>query len=136
METSVKLGKTIIITNAAFGWVEASGKKFLPSTYSYILKNRIEIISARQLFEDQFPNDFSQWKLYAFMQIIDEFKDSAMANLVAIGDNQCEIDAAIHLSKQLDNCTIKTIKFREGPSCRELTKQLKLVGEEFEAIVT
>jgi histidinol phosphatase-like enzyme len=44
-------------------------------------------------------DEFSVWKLYAFLQIVDEFKDCAMANIIAIGDNQSEIDAAINLSK-------------------------------------
>jgi hypothetical protein len=52
LKTSIRLGKTIIITNAAYGWVEASGRKFLPASYSFILRNRIDIISARQMFED------------------------------------------------------------------------------------
>jgi len=99
LQTSIRLGKTIIITNAAYGWVEASGRKFLPMTFGLVLREKIDIISARQMFEDQYPNDFSMWKMYAFMQIVDMFKDSAMANIIAIGDNQSEIDAAINLSK-------------------------------------
>jgi hypothetical protein len=56
VDKAVKLGKTIVITNAAYGWVEASGRKFLPNTFKMMIDQQIEIISARQLFEDQFPS--------------------------------------------------------------------------------
>lgn len=36
LEKSITLGKTIVVTNAAYGWVEASGKRFLPKTFGYM----------------------------------------------------------------------------------------------------
>jgi hypothetical protein len=55
----------------------------------------------------------------------------AITNLVAIGDNNIEIEAAYHLASQFSNAFIKTIKFRESPSIQALTKQLKLVSNQF-----
>jgi hypothetical protein len=39
------------------------------------------------------------------------------------------------LASQFSNAFIKTIKFRESPSIQELTKQLKLVSNQFQQII-
>lgn len=45
-----------------------------------------------------------------------------VTNLIALGDNNIEIEAAYHLAQQFQNAFIKTVKFRESPSIPELTK--------------
>ena len=62
-------------------------------------------------------------------------EDEAVTNLIAIGDNDFEIQAAHILGKQFQTAFIKTIKFRHAPNFTELTKQLKLVDNKFEQIV-
>ena len=61
-------------------------------------------------------------------------EDEAVTNLIAIGDNDFEIQAAHILGKQFQKAFIKTIKFRHGPNFTELKKQLKLVDNKFEQI--
>ena len=58
----------------------------------------------------------------------------AVTNLIALGDNVFEIQAAHKLYQQFQSAFIKTIKFRSGPSTGELTKQIKLVLEQFNHI--
>ena len=55
----------------------------------------------------------------------------AITNIIALGDNVFEIDAAhkLHQQFQKDNAFIKTVKFRSNPSTAELIKQIKLVYE-------
>jgi hypothetical protein len=55
--------------------------------------------------------------------------DEAMTNLVALGDNIFEIEAAHILGSKYKSAFIKTIKFRQSPSTSELIKQLKLVDQ-------
>jgi hypothetical protein len=43
-------GTTMIITNAAEGWVELSAQRFMPLT-AKVLRRDVEIISARTRFE-------------------------------------------------------------------------------------
>jgi hypothetical protein len=50
-----------------------------------------------------------------------------MTNLIALGDNVFEIEAAYILGAQFTKAFIKTVKFRMSPSTTELIKQLKLV---------
>ena len=61
-------------------------------------------------------------------------EEEAVTNLIAIGDNDFEIQAAHILGKQFEKAFIKTIKFRQSPNFTELTKQLKLVNNKFEQI--
>ena len=58
---------TFIITNAAEGWVQMSGRRFLPRVYAE-LKSDITIISARTKFEKLFPQDYQEWKISAFLE--------------------------------------------------------------------
>jgi len=46
----------------------------------------------------------------------------AITNIVALGDNIFEIEAAHKLYQQFKNAFVKTIKLRTAPSTGELTK--------------
>jgi len=119
LELSVKAGKTYIITNAGEGWVQFSANKFMPSV-APILKH-ITIISARAKYE-HITSDYTKWKLYAFMEAQSVLEDAKIKNIIALGDNQLEIDAAHHLAQKYSSALIKTVKFREFPRPNELVK--------------
>ena len=53
--------------------------------------------------------------------------EHTMTNVIALGDNMFEIEAAHVLGSKFTSSFIKTVKFRTGPSPNELIKQLKLV---------
>jgi hypothetical protein len=53
---SKSLGRVIIVTNAAEGWVELSAKRFLPRVNAEL--NGIEIISARTKYESLYPRNY------------------------------------------------------------------------------
>jgi hypothetical protein len=105
-----------------------SAKRFLPLTNREIETGEIKIISARTKFEKIYPNDYQEWKIRAFLEAYALMQHDAITNLIAIGDNNIEIEAAYHLASRFQNAFIKTIKFRETPSILELTKQLRLVS--------
>lgn len=128
---SVKSGKTYIITNAGDGWVQYSAEKFLPAVVP-ILKH-INIISARAKYEG-LTKDYRKWKLHAFLEAQSHLEDAKIKNIIALGDNQLEIDAAHHLAKKFQSALIKTVKFREFPRPNELVKQLNLVVTKFDEI--
>jgi hypothetical protein len=71
----------------------------------------------------------------AFMEAQAQMDSDAITNIVAIGDSNIELQAAYHLASQYSHAFIKTVKFRESPSTHELTKQIKLVTQQFEQIV-
>lgn len=54
-------------------------------------------------------------------------EEDAITNLIALGDNIFEIEAAYILGNQYKQAYIKTVKFRQTPTTSELIKQIKLV---------
>ena len=121
------------MTNAAEGWCELSADRFLPKV-NKVLQSDITIISARTKYEKLYPKDYQKWKVEAFLETRADMEEEAVTNLIAIGDNDFEIQAAHILGKQFETAFIKTIKFRHAPNFTELTKQLKLVENKFEQI--
>ena len=96
LKLSKDFGKTYIVTNAAEGWVELSARRFLPKTFEELQKD-IVIISGRTKFEKLYPKNYQKWKVEAFMETRRDLEDNALTNLIAMGDNMFEIEAAHQL---------------------------------------
>ena len=109
------------MTNAAEGWVELSAKRFLP-TVAKDLETGITIISARTKYETLYPHQYQRWKIEAFLETKKNLDDQAITNLIALGDNMFEIEAAHILGAEFKSAFIKTVKFRQSPSTNELIK--------------
>ena len=109
------------MTNAAEGWVELSAKRFLPKVDKEIATD-VTIISARARYEKLFPRNYQKWKVEAFLETRRDMDEQAITNLIALGDNVFEIEAAYILGAQYKNAFIKTVKFRQSPSTGELIK--------------
>ena len=129
---TIEKGDTYIITNSEPGWVEYSCKRFFPNVS--ILLNKIKIISARGLYENEYPNDFKTWKNKAFNDIIQNYEKNLPTNIICLGDSTYEIKAARHLLANFPNGFLKTIKFRENPKIDQLITQLNLVLDKFNYI--
>lgn len=97
LQTAKPLGKIYIITNAAEGWVEMSSQRFLPLVAKE-LENDVTVISARTKYEKQFPHQYTEWKMRAFMEAQAEMDSDAITNIIAIGDSNIELQAAYHLA--------------------------------------
>ena len=91
-------GRVYIVTNAAEGWCELSAARFLPRVYE-TLESDITIISARTRYENLYPHQYQKWKIEAFLETRADMEEEAVTNLIAIGDNDFEIQAAHILGK-------------------------------------
>ena len=129
LQNCIEKGKTYIITNSEPGWVQFSSKKFLPSIVG--LLDKINIISARGLYENQYPYDSFMWKINAFNDIVSLYDHTLLSNIICIGDSFLEIKAGKNLSNKFTNAFIKTIKFKENPSIDELIMEIRLVNNKF-----
>lgn len=134
MEKAILKGEVFIITNSSSGWVEFCSKKFYPEVFPLLKK--IKIISARDLYEDQYPNDQKTWKLLTFVNIKNYFNVNKLINIICIGDAIFEIEASELLASKFKHYYLKTIKFRENPGLSELNKQLSLIVREFDRITS
>jgi len=147
LEACQRAGHTFIVTNSVSGWAEYSAAEYIPAVVP--LLEGVQVISARDRFEDAFPEDSGRWKAEAFLAIERELDPRATRNVVSLGDSAMEIDAAHVLGGALDAAAgrrqdsgsgtpgvrVKTVKFRERPTPEELRKQLELVLQKFERIL-
>ena len=130
LNKALSKGEVAIITNSGDGWVHACAKFYYPNLIPILKK--INIISARDLYEKEYPSDPQTWKIKAFNDLkkIFNFEKCSVSNIICIGDNNCEIIAAKKLGEEFKNCLVKTIKFREKPNLKELIKQIILVDKQ------
>ena len=132
LKESIEKGDVYIITNAGINWVQFSANLFYPNI-SELLK-KIKIISARGEYEKSFPGNLRQWKIQAFLNLLNNVNKKLVTNIVCIGDSLFEIEAGRILASNFNEAFIKTIKFREAPKLDELLKQLKLVAQQYGSI--
>jgi histidinol phosphatase-like enzyme len=131
---ATEYGEVFIITNADEGWVEESAKTFLPRVSEVLQEKKVKIISARKGYESRYPSEVGRWKMEAFLSIKRDFDSQVITNIICIGDQLTEIDAAYLLAEQFNRSIIKTIKFKERPKPDELVKEVKLVINKLESI--
>ena len=129
---ALEKGNVYIITNAGKGWVEYSAQKFYPSIIE--LLSKIEIISARGEYEKIYPGNSREWKIQAFLNLLNFVNVKLVTNIICIGDSLFEIEAGRILASKFKEAFIKTIKFKEAPKLDELIKQLDLVSHQFSFI--
>ena len=58
---AVSMGILIIVTNAQNGWIEYVMNTHFLRLKSLLVKNKIDIVSARELHEKKFPNNPILW---------------------------------------------------------------------------
>ena len=132
LKKTTELGDVYIVTNAAPGWVEFSAKKYYPKASVYL--NQVKVISARGMYEKKLPGDTRQWKVMAFLNVLNHLDTKLVTNLICLGDSIIEIEAAHILASKFSHAYIKTIKFKENPAPMELHKQLTLIVSQFDKI--
>jgi len=132
LNSAISKGDVYIITNAGLGWVEFSSKKYYPKIYEILPK--IKIISARNEWENVFPNDTKEWKIQTFLSLQKKLDTKLVTNIICLGDSLYEMEAGRILANCFTEVFVKTVKFKEGPKLEELNKQLMLVNNQFASI--
>lgn len=114
-------GRCVIVTNAAKGWVQQSGKRFVPRVVKHLVDQQISVVSAQAAFAASCPSgDPADWKKKAFLREL----TGSNINMVSIGDSIFEREAAHFASKQSRVGTTKTVKFVDSPTIEQLRRQL------------
>jgi hypothetical protein len=144
LETAMTLGETWIVTNGVESWVESSCKRYLPGLVPTI--GNLQIFSARAKYEASHPGDPFIWKQKMFEDLLGKRTKGTMGtssilggsamNLVVLGDGLAEMRAAQSAKRLLKPSSIvKTVKFKEFPTMRELLGQQSQILQELERIV-
>ncbi len=132
-------GKIVIVTNAMVRWVHVSGR-VLKKSYPFILKN-VNIISARDLYQKEHPNDIYKWKESAFDKEIRKFisTNANTHSLVSIGDADYEYKALVnmHFTDKIRNNVkyFKSIKFQPKADIDVITDQLNVLHKNIHDIL-
>mmetsp|Transcript_73466 Transcript_73466/g.204089 ORF Transcript_73466/g.204089 Transcript_73466/m.204089 type:complete len:601 (-) Transcript_73466:114-1916(-) len=133
LETAQRLGRTFIITNAAEEWVYRCSFTFAKELLPVL--EGVDIISARDLYEDLFPHQAFKWKVFAFLELRRRVEFHGIKNFLVFGDSDCEMDAARVASEAFSKVCLKRIKFVDQPSPEELVQEVKLVHQTLPSIV-
>ena len=134
LSLSISKGDTYIITNAEPGWVEYTSNLFYPSVCE--LFSRIKLISARGEYAQYYPENVRMWKIAAFKNIVRNYDNEVITNIMCVGDSFLEIEAGKTLAKNFVNNVIKTVKLNRNPKMEDLNIQLGLVIDKFDYIVS
>ena len=126
---AIEKGDTYIISNSELVWIKYSCQRFFPNVYE--LLDKIKVISARDLYEKKYPDNFKIWKIKAFNDIINNYSLNLPTNIIIVGDSSEDIEAGYNLISNFPNGFLKVIKFMEYPLISDIIKQLVLVLEKF-----
>ena len=130
----LKHGNVVIVTNAMIKWVTISST-ILPNTKK-IIKDRIDVISARDTYKESLPGRMHLWKRLIFEKLFHKNKANIM-NIISIGDANYELHALINLYKKYDHGKrkLKSIKFMQNPSYDSLIDQLNVLNQSVDKII-
>ena len=132
LNLAIDKGDVYIITNSKMSWFNCTSNKYFPNLNNIL--NKINIISARDEYEDKYPGQNNIWKQKAFFSLDKKIVNNLIYNIICIGDSLIEIEAGKKFASQLKNSFIKTIKFNEKPEPEDLIKQLNLIVNQFNFI--
>jgi len=121
-------GRIVIITNAMADWVTISSF-VIPNTYD-ILKT-IDIISARDLFNNQTKNTI-EWKKNTFQLVVDNmYNDKHVMNVISIGDAEYEHLALVNLTKHHQHKIkyLKSFRLIQNPHHDQLIDQIIVLNK-------
>jgi len=125
---AMKHGKVIIVTNAVNKWIELS-LNMLPNTKK-LIHNNIDVISARELYQEKHPDQMGLWKRLVFQNYVnDHFKTHPLQNIISIGDAEHEFNALIELYNAhsvVKKRILKTVRFIKDPTFESLLDQLNV----------
>jgi hypothetical protein len=143
LEKSMRMGYTVIITNASRSWIKETSSKYYPATYSLMMKYNIPVISAREFSSNNDIKDSNEWKNVTFKYFLTTFmsKNNKISNILSFGDSLFEKKALekyghhINSNNQNNKVHIKTIKYINTPNVLNLLKENMLIYNNLEHIV-
>jgi len=136
LESACELGNVLIVTNAETGWIELSGRKFMPNLTAYLEKKNFRVVSARSMYEPTGVTSPFEWKNRAFSHEIEQYftqlpshQSSCKRNIISFGDSAHEREAILNLDRFMvaDHVT-KSLKFVERPMIDQLKKEHELIN--------
>ena len=134
---AMKLGRVVIITNATDGWINLSCSTFMPTLLPLV--SYATLVSAQRRYGHIYPGSPIEWKRCTFQDVLkaETRPVGKMRNLVSIGDGIAEHLAVQALKGNVLGSTniVKSVKFLETPSIKQLVEQLEKLRTVLKEIV-
>jgi hypothetical protein len=129
-------GRVVVVTNAAKGWVQQSGRRFIPGVVKHITEVGIQVVSAQEAFARSCPSgDPTDWKKKAFLREVSSGAcKPADLNFISVGDSIFERAASHYVSKRKGIGITKTVKFIDMPTIDQLRRQLTMLTSRLDLI--
>lgn len=128
-------GKVFIVTNAMIKWVYRSAE-ILPKTN--VLLDRIIVISARDIYQQKYPDQTEKWKLLIFKYIADKYTvNNKIDHIISIGDANYEFIALLDLINHHNirkKGYLKSIRLVQSPSYNTIVDQLTVLNKSINKI--
>lgn len=133
-----RCGKVVIVTNAMHKWVNISSS-IMPNSYR-LIKEKIKVVSARDIYQNKYPGDNYLWKEIIFKQLMNEYYGAnynSTHNIISVGDADYEFRALLNLNdtpvKRRKH--LKAVRFVNKPSYDTLIDQLEVLNKSFSKII-
>eukprot|EP00416_Gambierdiscus_australes_P033807 CAMPEP_0171095366 /NCGR_PEP_ID=MMETSP0766_2-20121228/43131_1 /TAXON_ID=439317 /ORGANISM="Gambierdiscus australes, Strain CAWD 149" /LENGTH=265 /DNA_ID=CAMNT_0011554163 /DNA_START=48 /DNA_END=845 /DNA_ORIENTATION=- len=130
LQSAKRFGHVVLVTNAERGWIELSCHKFMPGLAP--LLEGLKIVSARSSYERLGVASPVEWKCRAFQSECSSFFRLAgterRRNVVSLGDSLNERSALFCVTKDMQNCCTKSLKFMEQPDVVQLQREHELLS--------
>lgn len=127
----LRYGQIIVITNATRDWIFTSCES-IPKTRT-LIKDYVVIRSARDLYQNKYPDDMSMWKTLLFNNVANEHgKIHKYQNIISVGDAKYEFDALTNLydkNSYLGRRLLKSIRLLTTPSFEVLIDELLIINK-------
>lgn len=125
----IKYGDIFIVTNASTRWVETSSE-MVPNTKK-ILNKHIQVISARDIHQEAYPDRIELWKRLVFKDLVSKyFEQIPFQQIISFGDADHEFYALTDLyneSSLTNHRLLKTIRLIKEPEFEYLIDQLEVL---------
>lgn len=129
---AVTIADVTIVTNARPGWIDHSGRTFVPGLLETLQKFGVHVVYAREAHDEE-EVDPDAWKMSAFCNLVETAGvPPNQVHLVSIGDSVFERNAAHFAARQFSIASIKTVKLIdpwEGPTVDQLRRQLEVLTD-------
>lgn len=133
----MKYGTIFIVTNASFRWAMTSSN-ILPNTQK-LFDKYIKVISARDIYQEQYPTEISMWKKLTFQDLVSKyFNKFPFQQIISIGDADHEFYALTDLyneSSLTKKRLLKTVRLIREPQFDFLIDQLEVLEKSIHKIL-
>jgi phosphoglycolate phosphatase-like HAD superfamily hydrolase len=117
--------RVYIVTNGTESWIDHATRWI----FDHNFLQSILVLSAREKYEAQYPNNTVLWKQKTFLDIIYEnmLHQIRIDRLLVIGDSLAEIQAGLYLQKTFNTMHVNMVHLMAAPTLKQMIEEWQLI---------